>query len=277
MTQLNRDVARLKERGYDWPIPWEAVELIARAEACRLVAYLCPAGVWTIGWGETNGGGVKRGDRWTAEQADSRFLHELWRYVDRVCAMVREDVSPHELGAMTSLAYNIGLGSPQDTKNRRGFFWSKVRTLHLAGDDVGASRAYRFFNKARVNGVLTELPGLTARRAAEAALHLRPDPDVEPEPMPQAVETESKLAASPIAQGGAVSAAGGLAVAAPALAPVLEHVEVAKGAMATLKALADQAQEFLGFPPVVLLGLALVVAGWLVVRWRAKQRAQGWA
>lgn len=277
MTQLLHDVARLKARGFDWPIPWEAVELIARAEACRLVAYLCPAGVWTIGWGETAGGSIKRGMQWTAQEADTRFFHELVRYVDRVRAMVREDASEHELGAMTSLAYNIGLGSPQDTKNRRGFFWSKVRTLHLAGDDVGASRAYRLFNKARVDGVLKELPGLTARRAAEAALHLRPDPAAEPERMPQAVEAESRLSTSPMIRGGVTTIAGGGAIVAPALAPVLEQVDQAQGALATLKSLAAQAQEFLGFPPIVLVGLALVAAGWLVVRWRARQRREGWA
>ncbi len=47
-----------------WPIPAEAVRLIVEKEqgpggGVALKAYLCPAGVWTIGWGRTRG--VKRG------------------------------------------------------------------------------------------------------------------------------------------------------------------------------------------------------------------------
>lgn len=268
MTTLEQHVARLRGRGFDWPIPWDAVELIARAEACEPVAYLCPAGVWTIGWGETAGGTIRKGMRWSPEQCDERFLRQLEDYTERVRERVREDTTPNELGAMVSLSYNIGIGA---------FEKSSVRRLHNAGDEAGAARGFRLWDKARVNGVLAPLRGLTIRRAAESALYLRPDPDERHERMPQAVEPESKLAASPIAQGGAASAAGGMAVVAPALAPVLEQVETTKGLLATLKDLADQAQQFLGFPPIVLVGLALVVAGWLVVRWRAKQRAQGWA
>lgn len=267
---LETHLARLKGRGYPWPVPWEAVELIARSEGCELVAYLCPAGVWTIGWGETASRTIRKGMRWTAEQADSRFLAELERYADEVADLLRPDTTPGELGAMTSLAYNIGLAA---------FEKSSVRRLHEAGDEAGAARAFALWNKARdpATGQLREVRGLTIRRGAEAALYLRPDPEARHERMPQAIAPESKLAASPIAQGGATAAAGGVAVVAPALAPVLEQADVARGALATLKALGDQAQEFLGFPPVVLLGVVLIAAGWLVVRWRAKQRAGGWA
>ena len=140
MTQLDMDVARLKARSFDWPVAWEAVELIARAEACRLVAYLCPAGVWTIGWGETAGGSIKRGMKWKAEEADSRFFHELCRYVDRVAAMVREDASENELGAMTSLAYNIGT---------KAFCGSTVVRRFNAGDYRGACDAFLMWNKPK--------------------------------------------------------------------------------------------------------------------------------
>lgn len=46
-----------------------AIKLIMGFEGCRLIAYKCPAGIWTIGWGETLG--VKEGDIWTQDQADS--------------------------------------------------------------------------------------------------------------------------------------------------------------------------------------------------------------
>lgn len=33
----------------------KALALIKRFESLRLESYLCPAGVWTIGWGTTRG------------------------------------------------------------------------------------------------------------------------------------------------------------------------------------------------------------------------------
>ena len=41
-----------------------------------------------------------------------------------------------------------------------------------AGDIAGAAAEFSKWNKARVNGVLTALPGLTARRAAEKSTFL---------------------------------------------------------------------------------------------------------
>lgn len=49
----------------------EGLALIKKYEGLRLVAYKCPAGVWTIGYGHTKG--VTQGMEITQEQAD-RFL-----------------------------------------------------------------------------------------------------------------------------------------------------------------------------------------------------------
>lgn len=256
----------LPDPSLPWPIPMSAVALVAEFEACRLRAYRCPAGVWTLGWGETDG--IAPGMVWSQAQADQRFCDSLTAFTHQVQALLKVHAEPNQLGALVSLAYNIGIGA---------FARSSVLKAHNAGDEQAAARAFGLWNKARVNGVLTVLAGLTRRRAAEAALYLTPEPDERVERMPQAVAAESSLKASPIAQGGVATVAGGAVAVAPALAPVLEHAEAARGAVATLRALAEQAHEFLGFPPVALLGVALIVAGWLVVRWRAKQRAQGWA
>lgn len=271
MASLDQHIARLRGRGYSWSIPWEAVELIARAESCELVAYLCPAGIWTIGWGETAGGTIRKGMRWSEEQADARFFSQIEAYTERIAALVSTDTTgPNELGAMVSLAYNIGAGA---------FERSSVRKLHNAGQEAAAARAFGLWNKARdpATGQLRELAGLTRRRAAEAALYLRPEPDTRHERMPQAIAPESKLAASPIVQGSAASAAGSAVLAAPALAPVLEQVHAARGVLDSVRDLATQAREFLGFDPLIIVG-ALAVAGALWAwKWRAAQRAQGWA
>ena len=243
-----------------WPIPLEAVRLIAEAEGLRLAAYRCPAGVPTIGWGETDG--VTMGDTCTQEQADRWLCEDLADRAKIVRAMCSVAPSRNELGALVSLAYNIG------TEALRG---STALRLHNAGDHQGASRAICLWDKARVGGALTVLPGLTARRAREQALYLTPDEPVTMA-MPQAVQAESPMVASPIVQGGATTAAGGGALVA---------LEAFKGDASTFGEWAKWAKTFaadtFGLSPEMILPAVLIVAGILVVRWRLKQRAGGWA
>ena len=118
-------------------------------------------------------------------------------------------------------------------------------------------------------GELVVLRGLTARRAAEMALYLKPDDEADTRrTMPQAVEAESSLAASPIAQGGAVSIGTGGVVTAMA----------AFGDQA--KPVIDRAKEFagtLGVTPLQALAGVLLIVGIVMVYQRYKQRSQGWA
>lgn len=106
-----------------WPIVWPAVELIAAAEGCRLEAYLCPAGVWTCGWGET--AGVRQGDVWSQDEADARLLSTLRALTIRVRGQCTVPPMPNELGALVSLAYNIGVDA---------LAGSTVLRRHNAGD-----------------------------------------------------------------------------------------------------------------------------------------------
>ena len=250
----------LPDSSLPWPIPMAAVALIAESESLRLAAYRCPAGVPTIGWGET--GGVQMGDTCTKEQADRWLLEDLQERAAAVRAACTNPPSLNELGAFVSLAYNIGL---------EAFRKSTALRLHNAGDHAGASRAICLWDKAKVNGVLTVLNGLTARRAKEQALYLTPDEPVAA-PMPQAVEAESKIAASPIVQGGVTTTAGG---------GVLVALEAMKGDVGTLGDWARTVRGFLadsvGVPPEWVLPGLLMIAGIVVVRWRLKQRAGGWA
>lgn len=256
MNKLQK-VEALLSRSIHWPIHRDGVRLIAMAEDCFLVSYLCPAGKWTCGWGETSG--VRQGTRWTQEHADERFRVSLEEVATDVLNALKVPASEHQLAAMVSFAYNYG-----------GWRTSTVLRLHNKGDFDGASRAFSLVNKARVNGVLTVLAGLTTRRADEAALYLRPDPEAPAERMPQAVHPESSLAASPIAQGGAVTAgAGALAVVnefKDALGPVGEVTTQAKTIVVGT----------LGLPGWVF-PCVLIAAGAAVWFWRWKQRRGGWA
>lgn len=257
-------VARLRGRGWEWPIPWPAVEILARKESCVLTAYLCPAGVWTIGWGETEG--VTRGMVWTADQADARLRQQVIRYASTVRGMCRVYTTPNQLGALVLLSYNIGLQALRT---------SSVLRLHNAGDTEGAARAFRLWDKARVNGKLQPLRGLTIRRAQEAALYLTPETDEEEEPTAQAVADESKLAASPIAQGGFVTTAGGGGLGLMAL---VDTAQQTSGVVDQSVGVLGRIRHELGVDPLVLLlTLVVVGAGAWVLRWRIKQRREGWA
>ena len=155
---------RLPDPSLPWPIPMAGVALVAEFEGCRLSSYRCSAGVWTCGWGETDG--VTPRTKWTQAYADQRFCESLTERAKAVNALCIHPVTDNQLAALTSLSYNIGIA---------GLRGSTVMKCHNQGDHPAAARAFGLWNKARVNGALTVLAGLTRRRAAEAALYLKPD------------------------------------------------------------------------------------------------------
>lgn len=247
----------------DWPIALAAVDLIAEKEqgpngGPALKAYKCPAGVWTLGLGET--AGVKPGMTCTESEAWDMLLRDLTARAKAVQALLTLPANDNQLGALVSLTYNIGL---------EAFKKSSVLRLHNLGDFAAAARAFALWNKAKVGGKLQVLAGLTARRAAEAALYLKPDAQEWREPMAQAVEPEQAPAASTRVQTGA--AVGGLGIlgavgeAKEALGPVGETVAAAKGLLA----------DTLGIPTqYVPLALLVAVGGFLIYHF-TRQRREG--
>lgn len=141
------------------------------------IAYKCPAGVWTLGWGCTKG--IKPGMTWTRQQATEALRRELAECEAAVTRLVTVPINQHQFDALVSFAYNCGVGALQKS--------TILRKLNR-GDTDGAAAAFMMWNKAKVNGKMTVLRGLTRRRAAERALFLEPLPEApEPELMPQAV------------------------------------------------------------------------------------------
>jgi len=141
------------------------LSLIRQAEGLRLRAYLCPAGVWTIGIGTTvypDGRKVQRGDKCTEQQATDYLANDLQGFERAVAAMVTVPLTENQLSALVSFAYNVGGGA-----------LSKSTLLRLlnAGDYASAANQFQRWNLAAGK----ELPGLVKRRAAERALFLTPD------------------------------------------------------------------------------------------------------
>ena len=93
------------------------VELIAKYEGCRLEAYKCPAGVWTIGYGHT--AGVQPGNTLPSKDAAKKLLQEdLKKYEASVNNCVEKGritfpLTQNQFDALTSFCYNCGAGSLQ--------------------------------------------------------------------------------------------------------------------------------------------------------------------
>jgi lysozyme len=135
-----------------------ARKLIADFEGCRLTAYLCPAGVPTIGYGAT-GPDVRLGLTWTLAQANARFVVDLARFggsVDRL--LEAAPTTQGQFDALVSFAYNLGIGALGK---------STLLKDHKAGLYAAAKGQFALWNRS--GG--TVLPGLVKRRAAEAALY----------------------------------------------------------------------------------------------------------
>lgn len=133
-----------------------AIELIKQFEGCRLKSYLCPAGVWTIGWGETHG--VVEGMRWSQEHADNMLKVRVYSFMMQ-CLADCPTLEGERLAAATSLAYNIG---------KRAFYASTVRQRSKRREWQGAADAFLMWKRAggRV------LRGLLLRRQKERLVFL---------------------------------------------------------------------------------------------------------
>jgi lysozyme len=154
-----------------------AVALIKKYEGLRLTAYLCPAKVWTIGWGHT--GDVKRGDKITEHQAEAILDVDLDTSERIVGSAVKVTLTENQFSALVSFVLNVGPGRKAGTLGPKddgedGFVVLKsgkpstfLRLLN-AGDTSGAAEEFLKWKYAagRV------MPGLLKRRIEERALFI---------------------------------------------------------------------------------------------------------
>lgn len=141
-----------------------AIAIIKRWEGCKLTAYPDPAtggDPWTIGYGAT-GPGIGPGVQWTLEQAEERLERDVDRFLGGVKERLERYANPSQLAAMTSLAYNIGLGA---------FGGSTLLRKFNAGDTAGAAEQFDRW----VYAAGKRMRGLERRRADERALFERAD------------------------------------------------------------------------------------------------------
>lgn len=130
----------------------KGIDLIKSFEGCRLLAYKCPADVWTIGYGHTKG--VKPGDRITVAQAEQYLKEDLTKYEKEVDKYGKYNWNQNEYDALVSFALNIG----------------SIHQLTANGTRTKEQIANKIPEYRKASGKI--LAGLERRRAAERKLFL---------------------------------------------------------------------------------------------------------
>lgn len=136
--------------------------IIKTHEGYSSKAYLCPARVWTIGYGTTtypNGQKVKEGDTCTREQAEAYLSHHLKQFEAAILGAVRVPLTQNQFDSLVSLVYNIGPAA---------FSTSTLLKKLNTRDYQGTAEEFPRWNKS--NGKV--LQGLVRRREEERKLFL---------------------------------------------------------------------------------------------------------
>ena len=247
------------------------LSLIKAFEGLELSAYKDPIGILTIGYGHT-GPKVQPGMSISASDAEALLHNDVSRFEDAVASLVKVPINENEFSALVSLAFNIGVERFKES--------TTLRRLNK-GDRLGAAEALEWFNKGRINGRLTTLPGLTRRRAAERALFLMTPPDIQPAPPSQLPITENagippsteqsprreRLADSRTMQGAGVAGAGG--VATSTAGAIEKAAESARDSNESLSPQMQRVYELIQAVPdwVYWSVTALIVVGVLTILW----------
>ena len=159
-------------------------DLMHKYEGFRSRPYLCPAHIWTIGYGHVlyqeqirlpvervegketpmirKEMPLKPEDNrvWTKEEIDELFRTDVGTFERGVLRLVPGVVGRQgSFDALVSISFNFGLGNLQR---------STIRMRANRGDWEGAAEAFRVWTK----GGGKVLPGLVKRREAEIALFL---------------------------------------------------------------------------------------------------------
>ena len=145
---------RISQRGLD---------LIKRYEGYSDTAYVCPAGIMTIGYGTTriNGNAIKKGMKCTREQAQTWLESDVNNFLTSASRLISEEVelNQNQVDSIASFVYNIGIGN-----------FKKSTLLQHLNDGFFVLAAAEFARWNKGGGKV--LKGLVERRAEEAELFM---------------------------------------------------------------------------------------------------------
>lgn len=131
------------------------IEIIKKWEGLYLEAYLCPANVWTIGYGHTKN--VTPGMKITEAGAEALLRQDMEWVENAVHSKVKVPLTQNQYDALCSFVFNVGAGA---------FGRSTMLRKLNAGDYEGAANEFPRWNKAAGK----TLRGLTNRRLDEQKL-----------------------------------------------------------------------------------------------------------
>ena len=140
----------------------QVIQLVKSFEGCFLNAYLCPAKVWTIGYGSTkyqNGNPVKQGDKITQQEAETLLSDTLDEFSNGVSKLIKVELNDNQFSALVSFAFNLGVGA-----------LSKSTLLKKVNSNPNDKTIEKEFMKW-VNAGGKKLNGLVRRRTAESKLY----------------------------------------------------------------------------------------------------------
>lgn len=140
----------------------KGIPLIKKYEGLKLSAYICPAGIPTIGYGSTfyeNGAKVKMGESISIERADSLLINTVQKFEASVRGLVKSAANENQIGALTSFAFNLGVGNFKKS--------TLLKKVNANPNDPTIKAEFMKWNKA--GGKV--LNGLTKRRNEEAELY----------------------------------------------------------------------------------------------------------
>jgi len=150
----------------------KGIQLIKHFEGCHLKPYLCPALLWTVGYGhvlypeqnrlplaqrKSYNLKIEHFRNWEQSEVDALLKQDLQRFERGVLRYITVPLKQNEFDALVSFSFNLGLGTLQR---------SSIRSKLNRGDKEGAIET--LFKYCRAGGKI--LRGLERRRAAEADL-----------------------------------------------------------------------------------------------------------
>ena len=134
----------------------DAYELIKQFEGLRLKAYLCPAGIWTIGYGHTSG--VSPNSFITIQEADE-YLHRDVAAIEMQLNKLNLSLRQCQWDAIVSFVFNVGIGNVKAS--------TLLAKIRINPDDN--SIIDEFLRWVYANGKV--MRGLQKRRLAEMKLY----------------------------------------------------------------------------------------------------------
>ena len=239
-------------------------DLIKSFEAWKPTAYLCPAGIPTIGWGHCQGvtkQDVKNKRTITKAIGQKYFDEDVARAEDAVLRFVKAPLTQGQFDCLVSFVFNVGEGKFASS--------TIVKLLNKKNYEAIPAQLMRWVNALNPKtGKREPLAGLVRRRRAELALWRGVDDNdkksdaaayLEVEP----TEPQRSFASSLTVQGAATAAVGGTGVAIEGLRMVGD----ARDAVEPLRGM--DTWIFVAVGLLIVVGAAIAIYG----RWRVREEA----